>query len=334
MEHFEEFKTYLSSPKQILIVTHRNPDGDAIGSTLAMYHYLCKLDHKVRMVFPSEYPAIFDWMPAIDDVLIYDQQIDKTKEWVSEAELVICLDFNGLDRIDKVGDLIRDVEVKKCMIDHHLDPDDFADFTFSDPTASSTCEMVFRFIQMMDHDALIDQQIGECIYTGILTDTGSYKYATSPRLFKIAADLLEKGVDDYKLQDLTFNSLTEKQLRLLGHCLNNRMEILEEYSLGLITLSRRDYEHFDIQRGDTEGIVNYLLKIRHIKMAAFITEQPTIVKLSFRSKGDVDVQKIAQKHFKGGGHKNAAGGSSFKGLRSTVNLFKSVLPQYKEMLTS
>ena len=180
MEHFEEFKTYLSSPKEILIVTHRNPDGDAIGSTLGMYHYLRKLDHKVRMVFPSEYPAIFDWMSDIDQVLIYDQEMDKTKKWVSEVDLIICLDFNGLDRIDKVGDLIRKVEVKKCMIDHHLDPDDFADFTFSDPTASSTCEMVFRFVQMMEHDALIDQVIGECLYTGILTDTGSFKYATSP----------------------------------------------------------------------------------------------------------------------------------------------------------
>ena len=168
--------------------------------------------------------------------------------------------------------------------------------------------------------------------TGILTDTGSFKYSTSPKLFRIVADLLERGVDDYALQDVIFNSLTEKQLRLLGHVLDNRMEILHEYKTGIFTLTKRDYENFDIQRGDTEGIVNYLLMLKNVKVAVFIHEQPTIVKISMRSKGDFSVQEICRKHFRGGGHKNASGGASYSSLNATVNKFKKLLPSYKEQL--
>jgi phosphoesterase RecJ-like protein len=187
---------------------------------------------------------------------------------------------------------------------------------------------------MLGDKGEIDKVIGECIFTGVLTDTGSFKYSTSPKLFRLVAELLEAGVDDYRLQDLIYNSMSEKQLRLLGHCMHNRMEILPEYKTGIITLTKEDYTKFDIQRGDTEGIVNYLLKLRNIKLAAFITEQPTIVKLSLRSKDDFDVQEIARKHFKGGGHKNAAGGASFQPLKATVRKFKELLPEYKEQLLS
>ena len=332
MENFNEFKAYLSIPRDIVLTSHRNPDGDAIGSTLAMYHYLMRNGHSVRMVFPSDYPVIFSYMKAVDEVIIYDSEPEQTESVLKRAQLVFALDYNSLERIDKVGEIISELKVPLAMIDHHLYPDGFADYSLSRPEASSTCELVYDFIRMMDDLDQIDQQIGECLFTGILTDTGSFKYATSPRLFRIVADLLEKGVDDYKLQDLIFNSMAEKQLALLGHCLANRMEILEEYKTGIITLNRKDYERFDIQRGDTEGIVNFLLKIKNVKIAAFITEQPTIVKISLRSKGDISVQEIAQKHFKGGGHKNASGGSSYKGLRATVDKFKSVLPEFKEMI--
>ena len=170
--------------------------------------------------------------------------------------------------------------------------------------------------------------------TGILTDTGSFRYGTSPKLYRTVADLIELGVDDYKLQDRITNSLKEKHLRLLGHCLNNRMEILEEYNTGIIVLTKHDYAHFAISRGDTEGIVNYILKIKNVKMAAFIMEQPTIVKISLRSKGDFSVQEIAQKYFRGGGHKNASGGASYKGLRSTVRQLNEILPLYEAQLNA
>lgn len=335
MENIAEVKSLLSYPKNIVITTHRNPDGDAIGSTLAMYFYLNQLGHTVRMVIPSEYPEFLEWMPAIDDIIVYDIHREKSKELVEQAEVILCLDFNALDRIDKLGEMVhKRTNCEKIMIDHHLDPEPFADHIFSDPTASSTCEMVYEFIVAMQDKDKIDLNIAEAIMTGILTDTGSFKYSTSPKLYRIVADLIEFGVDDYKLQDMIFNSLNEKQLRLLGHCLDNRMEILEEYNTGIITLTKEDYAHFSISRGDTEGIVNYLLKVKKIKMAAFITEQPKIVKISLRSKGDFSVQEIAQKHFRGGGHKNASGGASFQGLSATVKKFKDLLPDYQQALMS
>ncbi|MCB0546092.1 MAG: DHH family phosphoesterase [Phaeodactylibacter sp.] len=332
MENIKELKALLGYPKDIVITTHRNPDGDAIGSSLGVYHFLNKLGHTVHIVSPSEYPDVFGWMEDIERIIIYDIEPERSQEVIERADIIFCLDFNALDRIDKVGELIEKARGARVMVDHHLYPEPFAEFVLSDTTASSTCELVFDLITGLGWKEHMDHLIGECLFTGILTDTGSFKYSTSAKLYRIVAELIEFGVDDYKLQDLIFNSMKEKHLRLLGHCLNNRMEILEEYNTGIITLTKEDYANFDIQRGDTEGIVNYLLKVKNVKVAAFITEQPTIVKISLRSKGDFSVQEIAKRHFKGGGHKNASGGYSFQTLSATVRRFKKVLPQYKDQL--
>ena len=328
MENINELKTLLSFPKDIVITTHRNPDGDAIGSSLGLYHFLKKSGHTVDIIVPSEYPEFLEYLEDTDKIIVFDDDPNYTKSFLKKADLIFCLDFNSLDRIDKLGEMIAPTKAKKVMIDHHLYPEPFADFMMSDSTASSTCEMIYTFISDLDMKSDLDANIGECLYTGILTDTGSFKYATSSRLFRIVADLVDLGVDDYKIQDLVFNSLHEKHLRLLGHVLNNRMMILDEYQTGIITLTKQDYEEFDIQRGDTEGLVNYVLKLKHIKIAAFIHEQPTITKISLRSKGDFSVQEIAGQHFKGGGHKNAAGGYSYIGLRPTVRKFINLLPEY------
>lgn len=329
MEFAAEIKSLIQLPKDIVILTHRNPDGDAIGSSLAMSYYLQQYGHSVKVISPSEYPSFLNWMPEIEKILVYDTDEEVVKEAIEKAELAFCLDFNALDRIDKVGDILNSQDhLTKILIDHHLHPEGFADYLISDPTASSTCEMVYEFIVAMGDKRKINVLIGESIFTGILTDTGSFKYGTSPKLFRIVADLLELGVDDYKLQDLIFNCLDEKHLRLLGHCLHNRMEILPEYQTGIITLTKEDYADLDIQRGDTEGIVNYLLKMKIVKVAAFIMEQPKIVKISLRSKGDFSVQEVAKKHFRGGGHKNASGGASFQTLATTVKKFKEVIPRY------
>lgn len=332
MENLAELRALLSIPKDIVIVTHRNPDGDAIGASLALYHYLIRHGHAVQVIVPSEYPDFLDWMPGIEKIIVFDNDPDPARVAILNAALFFCLDFNALDRVDKVGELMQPLKTPVVLIDHHLYPEPFAEFVLSDPSASSTSELIADFMTMLGHKSEIDRIIGECIFTGVLTDTGSFKYSTSPKLFRLVADLLEVGVDDYLLQDLIFNSMSEKQLRLLGHCMHNRMEILPEYKTGIITLTKEDYAKFDIQRGDTEGIVNYLLKLKNIRLAAFITEQPTIVKLSLRSKDDFDVQEIARKHFKGGGHKNAAGGASFQPLRATVRKFKELLPEYQEQL--
>ena len=319
-------------PQDAVIVTHRNPDGDAIGSSVGLSLFLQRNGHNTKVIAPSEYPDFLAWMPQTDDILIHDNEPEDVERAINWATLIFCLDFNSLDRIDKTGELVAASRCPKVMIDHHLFPEPFADYVLSETSASSTCELVYDFIHLMDMAEELDQVIGECLFTGILTDTGSFKYSNSPKLFRTVANLLEIGVDDLRLQDLIFNSMDEKQLRILGHCLYNRMEILPEFQTGIITLTKEDYAYFDIQRGDTEGVVNFLLKLRNVKLAAFIHEQPKIVKLSLRSKGDIDVQEMAKRHFRGGGHKNAAGGASFHSLAVTVRRFKEILPEYQHQL--
>jgi len=329
MENLQDLKAFLSVPKYVVITSHRNPDGDAIGSSLGLYHFLNKHGHTVRVVFPSEYPEFVAWLPDAEKIHIYDVDPDEAADVVNRADIVFCLDFNSLDRIDKLGELISPLNVPKVLIDHHLDPDYFAEYMLWRVSASSTSELIYDFMELFDGMQEMDKAIGECLYTGILTDTGSFKYNTSPRLFKIVGDMLERAqVDDVKIQDLVFNCMSEKHLRLLGHCLKNRMEILPEYQAGIITLTRKDYEYFDIQRGDTEGIINYLLKLKKIKMAIFFKQQPNIVKMSLRSKGDINVQKMARELFNGGGHFNASGGYMHSGLRKAIELFKEALPRY------
>ncbi len=332
MENINELKKILSIPRNIVITTHRNPDGDAIGSSLGLYHFLNEFGHTVRIIVPSEFPEFLNWLPHSDRIIIFDIDPDEPKELLQKADIIFCLDYNSLERVDKMGEIIAPLKCPKVLIDHHLYPENFADFVLSETNASSTSELIYDFVVQLGEENKIETTIGECLFTGILTDTGSFKYGTSSKLFCLAGKLLALGVDDGKLQDLIFNSLSEKNLRLLGHVLNNRMEILDEYETGIISLTKEDYENFDIQRGDTEGLVNYLLKLKNIKVAVFIHEQPKITKISLRSKGDFSVQEIARDHFKGGGHRNAAGGFSYIGLRPTVKKFKSILPEYKEAI--
>ena len=324
----QEIKQLLAVPKYISILSHRNPDGDAIGSSLGLYHYLNQLGHTVRVVLPSDYPLAFEWMPEVEDITIFDSYQDRCREIVEKSDIIFCLDFNSLDRIDKLGEAVHFKKCVKVLIDHHLDPENFADYVISDTAASSTCELVYEFISDLGDKDLINANVASCLYTGMMTDTGSFKYATNPRLFRQCAEMKSLGLDDYTIQDNIFNSLTEKQLRLMGHALANRMEILPEFKTGIIHLTKQDYADFDIQRGDTEGIVNQLMMMRKIKIACFITEQPTIVKISMRSKGDFSVQEICQKHFNGGGHRNASGGYMHNTLTVAIKKLKEALPLY------
>lgn len=324
----QEIKEALATPKFVMIVSHRNPDGDAIGSAMAMYHLLNAQGHTARVVFPSEYPVVFEWIKDVDKAVIYDLDQEQVKTYVDMADVVLALDFNSLDRIDKVGKLIHEQEKSIIMVDHHIDPEPMADIMLSDPSASSTCEIVYKLIDQAGWKSQITLPIAECIYTGLITDTGSFRHATNPDVYTIAGALKNLGLDDYAIHDRIFDNMSEKQLRLLGHCLANRMELIPEYKTGIISLTKQDYFKFSIQRGDTEGIVNYLLKIRGIRVAAFITEQPKLVKLSLRSKGNISVQKMASEQFNGGGHFNASGGYMFKPLHVVVNHFKKILPNY------
>ena len=294
--------------------------------------FLEKEGHTVKVVVPSGFPHFLNWLPGAEEVLVYDENPEEISELMERMGMVFYLDFNSLERIDKMGEITGKMNVPKVLIDHHLLPEPIADFDLHSTLASSTSELVYDFIKLLGKEEQVSKEVAECLFTGILTDTGSFKYSTSPKLFRMVGDLLSKGVDDVRIQNLVFNSLEEKHLRLLGHVLHNRMEVLPEYRTAIITLTKKDYEDFKISRGDTEGLVNYLLMMKDIVLAAFIHEQPTITKISLRSKGDFSVQEIAKKYFKGGGHRNASGGFSFTGLRSTVKKFKEALPQYKDAL--
>ncbi|MBK9734139.1 MAG: bifunctional oligoribonuclease/PAP phosphatase NrnA [Saprospiraceae bacterium] len=327
-EEIQKLKQLLSFPKEIAIITHRNPDGDAMGSSLGLGGYLHKLGHNIKVIFPSEYPLSYGYMKNVDKVIIFDLDHNVARKAIENADIIFCLDFNGLDRVDKLGENIQFSKAKKVLIDHHLDPEPFTDIEFSDTGASSTCELVFKVIDQLGDKAMIDPEIGECLFTGLVTDTGSFRYGTRPYTYVVAGELKMLGVDDYKLADKIFNSQKEKHLRLLGHCLANRMEIMKDYGVGIMWLTRKDYTDFDIQRGDTEGIVNYMLMMENIKVAAFVTEQPSIIKISLRSKGDISVQEIAGKYFNGGGHKNASGGGVYASLNDIIEKVKKVMPLY------
>lgn len=325
-ENISRLREILAFPKQVTIITHRNPDGDALGSSLGLAAFLRKSGHSVDVVAPSEYPEFFNYMHGIEKCIIFDTDPQAARKAVDRAEVIFCLDFNGLDRIDKLGENVQFSKAKKILIDHHLDPEPFTDIEFSDTQASSTSELVFKLIEDLGELSKIDPDLGACILSGIITDTGSFRYGTRVETYRIAGYLKSVGVDDHFVQDKIHNSLNEKKLRLLGHCLYNRMEVIKEYGVGIMYLNKKDYTDFDIQRGDTEGIVNYMLMVPEIVVAAFITEQPTIVKISLRSKGDISVQEIATKYFNGGGHKNASGGGVYASLNDIIDKLKKVIP--------
>lgn len=328
-----DLQSFLRIPRDIAVVSHRNPDGDAVGSCLAVSRMLEGMGHTVHVFLPSEYPLVYAWMPGIQAVRIYDLHQEEVLHHLARVDLLWMLDFNAIDRIDKMGEAVHAREdLLTVLIDHHVDPEPIADLMYTDTESSSTCEMVLDFFRDMGWEKRMDPDIAHCLMTGILTDTGSFKYNTRPVLFHKVADLLAMGVDLNQLQIRLFNHLPEKQIRLLGYCLDQRMEVLDEYHTAIISLSKEDYKRFDIQRGDTEGIVNYMLMIDHVRFAIFVAEQPSIIKLSFRSLGDFSVQEFARDHFKGGGHRNASGGAVYGTLAKTLEKIRSLLPLYADKL--
>lgn len=324
-----ELKIFLQKPRKIFIASHRNPDGDALGSTLAFFHYLSQYGHEVSMAFPSEFPSIYSWMPGSDQILIYDHQSEEVNKCIANADLFIFVDANNLSRIDKMGLEMQKYTTPMFLVDHHLDPDLSSQYFYAYPGESSSCDLVFDVLTSWEQKEYIENtDIAKCLYTGILTDTGTFSYNTSPKLFEKISRLMLAPFNHIEIQNRINNELPEKNLRLLGYCLYHRMEIMPEYRTGIIFLTKSDFEKFNIQRGDAEGIVNYILKIENIDIAVLFTQQPTITKISFRSLGDYSVEEIAKKYFNGGGHKNASGGSHFKGLKSAIALFKEQLPEF------
>ncbi len=337
MKPFEikKINTFLSTPKNIVIVTHWSPDGDAIGSSLALYNYLIKKKHKVSVITPNDYPPFLYWMKGNDKIINFSIDPKKAKPLVAKADLIFCLDFNSLKRIDKLGDEVGKSKGLKMIIDHHLQPDTFADYMLHDIKACSTCQLVYDFIVLMDDKKLIDKHIASCIYTGIMTDTGSFRYrSTTSKTHRITSELIEAGADNTDIHIKIYDGNTEDKLRLLGYCLSEKLTVLKDYKTAFISLTDKELKQHNYKKGDTEGVVNYALSIDGIRLAAFFVERDGEIKISLRSKGDFDVNVLCRKYFNGGGHANAAGGMTKLSLNETVTEFVQLLPQYKKQLNS
>ena len=334
MLELTSLKEFLAEPKQIVITTHPKPDGDAMGSSLGLYHYLILKGHRVHVITPTDYPTFLQWLPGNDDVLIFTQRQEESKQLVANADFIFCLDFNALSRIYDLGDLVRESKAKKVLIDHHLEPEGFEDYRFWTTTACATAQLVYEFIvNIMNERALLNKDIASCLYTGIMTDTGSFRYrSTTSNVHRIVADLIDCGADNTLIHQLVYDDFSENRLRFLGHILLNKLEVLPEYKSAIITITNQELEEYKISTGDTEGIVNYALSITGIRLAILIIERQDAVKLSIRSTGNFPANEICKKYFNGGGHKNAAGGISSERIDVVRRKFDTILPEYQELL--
>ncbi|QEC77587.1 DHH family phosphoesterase [Mucilaginibacter ginsenosidivorax] len=324
----------LASPRKIVITTHHKPDGDAMGSSLGLYNYLIQQGHHATVIAPTDYPAFLSWLPRNGDVVIYTEQAEKSAALIADAELIFCLDFNALSRINEMGVLVGESKAYKIMIDHHLEPQDFDDYRHWNINACATAQLIYDFIvNELHHRELINADVATCLYTGIMTDSASFRLPnTTSTVHRIVADLIDLGAVNWRIHELVYNSATENRLRFLGHCLANCLEVLPEYHTAIIAVNNTDLHKYDVDTGDTEGIVNYALSMADIKLAAFIVERSDRVKLSLRSKGEFPANEICKKYFDGGGHRNAAGGHSSNTLEQVVQQFKTILPEYKKLL--
>ncbi|MCD4772200.1 MAG: bifunctional oligoribonuclease/PAP phosphatase NrnA [Bacteroidales bacterium] len=329
-----EIANILETPKNIAITSHVNPDGDAIGSSLAMYHYLIKKGHTVNVIIPNGIPDFLSWLPGFKNILIVENQHDECIDLLKDADIIFSLDYNSLDRVKDIKNPIINSNAVKILIDHHPDPDlEQFNFVYSSVQTSSASELVFDLICQFGNKDLIDLKIAECIYTGIITDTGSFSYlCNNEQTYQTSGYLIKLGVDGENIHRLIYDTFSKDRLQLLGYCLSEKLRIIDEYSTAYIYLSADDLKKFNYQIGDTENVVNYPLSMKGIIMSALFVEREDAVKLSFRSKGDFYVNEIAQKHFEGGGHKNAAGANSYLSLDDTLKKFEKLLPLYKEKL--
>lgn len=332
---FQNIKDKLKTPSTIVITTHFKPDGDALGSSLALSHWLKYQGHQVHLIVPSDFPYFLDWLPGRDQVIIYTDQKELSNRHIEEAEIIFCLDFNGLGRTHEMAPALLSATGTKIMIDHHLDPDGFDDARYWDSSAAATAELVYKFIaEEFDDAASITPDIATCLYTGIMTDTGSFRFrSTTAGVHLIIADLISKGAQNWKIHENIFNSNTETRLRFLGFCLANRLVVDPEHRTAWMAISKQDLLDYSVGTGDTEGLVNYALSIQGIQFAALIIERKDIIKFSFRSIGDFPCNEFSNKHFNGGGHLNAAGGNAQGSLEESIEKFKSLLPEYKNLLT-
>ena len=327
IQDIQEIQLLLSTPKKIAIIPHRGPDGDAMGSTLALYHFLLKNNQHPIVVSPNEFPDFLGWMPGSETIKIFEKDKQNCTKILEEAELIFTLDFNALHRTGEMEQVLAKLKAPFIMIDHHQKPDEYATVTYSDTSFGSTCEMIYNFISFLGKKQDIDKTIATCIYTGILTDSGSFRFPkTTGNTHRIVAELIDLGVENTEIPSLLFENSSFGRLQLLGRALQN-MKVIKEHKTAYTTLTQYELNSFDYVKGDTEGFVNYGLQIKGIHFAAIFIEnkEEKIIKISFRSQGDFDVNQFARDYFQGGGHRNAAGGKSEVSLEETLQKFEDLV---------
>ncbi|RYF86849.1 MAG: bifunctional oligoribonuclease/PAP phosphatase NrnA [Chitinophagaceae bacterium] len=326
----------LSSPRKIVITMHQKPDGDAMGSTLALYHVLKQLGHDAKVISPTNWTNFLDWMPGSKTVMDYERNEDAANALIAAADWIFCLDFNTLNRTKKMEPALLAAGGQRILIDHHQAPQtEMFAFGISDTSKSSTAEMVYDFIVDAGLGELINEAVAECIYTGVMTDSGSFRFpSTSANVHRLVAFLKDRGLQHSKVHEAIYDNSSESRLRFIGNVLLNRLEVFYEYNTALISIPQSDLIKYDIKTGDTEGLVNYPLSIEGIKMAAIIIDRGEERKCSFRSKGDVDVNTFARKYFGGGGHFNAAGGQTTDSLDNAVAHFIKAMKENRDILST
>ncbi|MEO8721843.1 MAG: bifunctional oligoribonuclease/PAP phosphatase NrnA [Ginsengibacter sp.] len=336
MKPISEIFSLLEEQKKIVITFHQKPDADAMGSGLGLYNFLIRFGHAVTVISPTNWAGFLSWMPGAKKVLDFEIQKEKALKALKEAQWLFCLDFNVLSRVKNMEPVITDLTCTKILIDHHQQPQTEAfDYGISNPKKSSTAEMVFDFILNSGHDDKINVDISECLYAGVMTDTGSFRFnSTTADVHKMVAKLKESGFDHSQVHENLFDNFMEGRFRFFGNTLLNRMEIFYEFNTALIAIPQKDLVKFNVKTGDTEGLVNFPLSIKGIKLAAVIIDRGDERKSSFRSKGGFDVNTFARKYFNGGGHFNAAGGRNTETLDEVISKFKKAIKENKEQLNN
>lgn len=328
IQDIQAIQLLLATPKKIVIIPHRGPDGDAMGSTLGLYHFLLKNNHLTTVISPNEFPHFLEWLPGSETVKVFEKDTEECTKILEEAELIFTLDFNALHRVgDEMEKVLAEMKAPFIMIDHHQKPHDYATYTYSDTSFGSTCEMLYNFISFLDKKEDIDATIGTCIYTGILTDSGSFRFpGTTGNTHRIVASLIDLGVENTIIPSLLFENSSYSRLQLLGRALQN-MKIFVDHKTSYTSLTQDELDEFEHRKGDTEGIVNYGLTIKGIVFTAIFIENKDdkMIKISFRSQGDFDVNQFARDHFDGGGHRNAAGGKSDASMEETLRKFENLI---------
>jgi bifunctional oligoribonuclease and PAP phosphatase NrnA len=312
-----------------LILTHQNPDGDAIGSSLGLKHALDHAGISSQVVVPNDFPAFLKWIPGSHEILVYERHKKSILDLIERAIFIFFLDFNDISRIPRLEKQISDSRAFKILIDHHPDPGDFADLVISDISVSSTAELVYLFIKQVFGRKYIDRIVAECLYTGIMTDTGSFSFNSSnPSTFEVLSEILSFGIDKDQIYSNVYDNFSEQRMKLLGYCLDKKMVVLPDFQSAYITLTNEEKKNYSFQPGDSEGFVNYPLSVKGIYFSTFFMENGQKVKISFRSKGNIPVNLFASRYFGGGGHKNAAGGESELSMEKTIERFTSLLPVF------